>query len=79
MIRCGYVYNPIVDKWFNHTLRTAWSLDSLAAHFASEVEFEVYAVAQAKDPSFLRSVQANFKPLMDQTLNDQSSPGRLDN
>jgi hypothetical protein len=79
MIRCGYVYNPVVGKWFNHTLRTAWSLESLAAHFKDEVEFEAYAVAQAKDPSLLRSVQEQFKPLMDQVMDEHLAPGKMDN
>ena len=79
MVRCGYVYNPVMGKWFNHTLRTAWSRESLASNFIDETEFEAYAVDQAKDPSLLRSIQEHFKPLMDQAVNEQPTGGRMDN
>lgn len=79
MTKYGYVYNPMARKWFNHELRTAWTMAMLIEDFPSEVEYETYAAKVQKDPSFLRFIQAQLEPLMNRGLADQPSPGRVDN
>ena len=79
MRECGYVYNPVDKKWYNHDLRTAWSMVSLTEEFQSEVEFETYARKQAADPSFLQSIQRQFAPLMDMLMEEKISQSKKDN
>jgi len=79
MRECGYVYNPAERKWYNHDLRTAWSMNSLTENFASEIEFEAYARKQAADPSFLQYIQHQFAPLMDMALEEKKSQSKKDN
>ncbi|MCX5867594.1 MAG: hypothetical protein NT009_09010 [Proteobacteria bacterium] len=79
MRECGYVYNPAEMKWYNHDLRTAWSMNSLTENFASETEFEEYARKQAADPSSLRNTQRQIASLMDEAVKDKKSPSKKDN
>jgi len=79
MRECGYVYNPAERKWYNHDLRTAWSMPSLTEQFTSEVEFEEYAREQAADPSSLRNTQRQIASLMDKIVIDEKSPSKKDN
>ena len=75
----GYVYNPVDKKWYNHDLRTAWSMNSLTENFASETEFEEHAREQAADPSSLRNTQRQIASLMDKIVIDEKSPSKKDN